>query len=82
MSDATRWPGPGREITRRFACWSSATRARAHRLALRVLRDEEQARDAVQDAFLKVYSNLARFEKRSSFFTWLYRLVKNVCLDC
>ena len=54
---------------------------RAHRLALRVLRDEEQARDAVQDAFLKVHSNLGRFESRSSFYTWLYRLVMNVCLD-
>jgi RNA polymerase sigma-70 factor (ECF subfamily) len=54
---------------------------RAHRLALRVLRDEEQARDAVQDAFLKVHSNLGRFENRSSFYTWLYRLVMNVCLE-
>jgi RNA polymerase sigma-70 factor (ECF subfamily) len=46
-----------------------------------VLRDEEQARDAVQDAFLKVHSNLGRFENRSSVYTWLYRLVMNVCLD-
>ena len=55
--------------------------SRAHALALRVLRDEEQARDAVQDAFLKVYRSLDRFEGRSSFYTWLYRLVMNVCLD-
>jgi len=54
---------------------------RAYRLALRVLRDEEQARDAVQEAFLKVYSSLGRFEGRSSFYTWLYRLVLNLCLD-
>jgi RNA polymerase sigma-70 factor (ECF subfamily) len=54
---------------------------RAYRLALRVLRDEEQARDAVQDAFLKVYGSLGRFEGRSSFYTWLYRLVMNQCLD-
>jgi RNA polymerase sigma-70 factor (ECF subfamily) len=54
---------------------------RAYGLALRVLRDEEQARDAVQDAFLKVYSSLGRFEGRSGFYTWLYRLVMNVCLD-
>jgi len=54
---------------------------RAYRLALRVLRDEEQARDAVQEAFLKVYSSLDRFEGRSSFYTWLYRLVLNLCLD-
>jgi RNA polymerase sigma-70 factor (ECF subfamily) len=54
---------------------------RAYRLALRVLRDEEAARDAVQDAFVKAYTALARFEGRSSFFTWLYRLVMNQCLD-
>jgi RNA polymerase sigma-70 factor (ECF subfamily) len=55
--------------------------ARAYRLALRVLRDEEAARDAVQDAFVKAFSALARFEGRSSFFTWFYRLVMNQCLD-
>ena len=54
---------------------------RAFRLALRILRDEEQARDAVQDAFLKVYGALASFEGRSGFYTWLYRVVFNRCLD-
>jgi RNA polymerase sigma-70 factor, ECF subfamily len=43
--------------------------------------DEETARDAVQDAFVKAYSALDRFEGRSSFFTWFYRLVMNQCLD-
>jgi len=55
--------------------------ARAYRLALRILRDEDAARGAVQDAFVKAYNNLAKFEQRSAFFTWLYRLVKNQCLD-
>jgi RNA polymerase sigma-70 factor (ECF subfamily) len=54
---------------------------RAHGLALRVLRDEEMARDVVQDAFLKAYGSLDRFEGRSSFSTWLYRIVMNLCLD-
>ena len=54
---------------------------RVYRLALRILRDEEMARDAVQDAFLKVYASLERFEGRSSFYTWLYRVVLNLCLD-
>jgi len=54
---------------------------RAFRLALRVLRNEESARDAVQEAFLKAYSALPRFQGRSSFYTWLYRLVMNQCLD-
>jgi len=55
--------------------------ARAFRLARRVLRDEETARDAVQEALLKAYASLDRFEGRSSFYTWLYRLVMNQCLD-
>jgi RNA polymerase sigma-70 factor (ECF subfamily) len=54
---------------------------RAFRLARRVLRDEEGARDAVQEAFLKAYASLDRFEGRSGFYTWLYRLVLNQCLD-
>lgn len=54
---------------------------RAFRLALRVLHDEDAARDAVQDAFVKAYSALDRFAGRSSFYTWFYRLVMNQCLD-
>ena len=54
---------------------------RAYALALRVLKDEERARDAVQEGFLKAYMSLAKFEGRSSFYTWLYRLVMNLCLD-
>ncbi len=54
---------------------------RAFGLALRVLRDEEQARDVVQDAFIKAYGALGRFEGRSSFYTWLHRIVMNLCLD-
>lgn len=54
---------------------------RLYRMALRVLRDEEAARDAVQEGFLKAYVSLDRFEERSSFYTWLYRLVMNQCLD-
>jgi RNA polymerase sigma-70 factor (ECF subfamily) len=54
---------------------------RAYRLALRVLREEEAARDAVQEAFIKAYTALDRFEGRSKFFTWFYRMVMNQCLD-
>jgi RNA polymerase sigma-70 factor (ECF subfamily) len=54
---------------------------RAYALAIRVLRDEDRANDAVQEGFIKAYSALGSFEGRSSFFTWLYRLVMNQCLD-
>jgi RNA polymerase sigma-70 factor (ECF subfamily) len=64
-----------------FAVLVERYQGRAFRLALRVLRNEESARDAVQDAFLKAYSSLSRFQGRSSFYTWLYRLVMNQCLD-
>lgn len=55
--------------------------ARAFRLALRILRDEDRARDATQEALIKVYRSLDRFEGRSRFYTWLYRIVTNACLD-
>ncbi len=54
---------------------------RAFALAVRVLRDEDKANDAVQEGFIKAYTALGSFEGRSSFFTWLYRLVMNQCLD-
>ncbi len=54
---------------------------RAHRLAVRILGDQDQARDAVQDGFLKAYSSLDKFEGRSGFYTWLYRLIFNLCID-
>jgi RNA polymerase sigma-70 factor, ECF subfamily len=54
---------------------------RAYRQAVRILRSEDAARDAVQEAFVKAYTSLDRFEERASFFTWLYRLVTNQCID-
>ena len=54
---------------------------RVYGLARRILRDPEQARDAVQEGFLKAYAGLERFEGRSGFYTWLYRLVFNQCID-
>ncbi len=51
------------------------------RLALNVMRRSEDARDVYQEAFLKVYRNLHRFRFECSFYTWLYRVVTNVCLD-
>lgn len=54
---------------------------RAYRLAVRILADPDQARDAVQDGFMKAYRSLDKFEGRSGFYTWLYRLIFNLCID-
>ncbi len=51
------------------------------RLALNLMKRSEDARDVYQEAFLKVYRNLHRFRFECSFYTWLYRVVTNVCLD-
>ncbi len=54
--------------------------AKVYRLALRFLRNPEDAEDALQESFLQVHRGLKNFEGRSSFSTWLYRLATNVCL--
>jgi RNA polymerase sigma-70 factor (ECF subfamily) len=54
---------------------------RAYRAAFRVVRDPHQAEDIVQEALIKAYRGLRKFESRSSFYTWLYRIVVNLALD-
>lgn len=53
---------------------------KVHRLTYRVLRNEEDAQDALQEAFLSAYRNLGRFEGKSTFSTWLYRVAMNAAL--
>jgi RNA polymerase sigma-70 factor (ECF subfamily) len=55
--------------------------SRVYALALRLLRDPDWAQDAVQEAFIKCYRGLRKFEGRSAFGTWMYRLTYNHCLD-
>jgi RNA polymerase sigma-70 factor (ECF subfamily) len=54
---------------------------RVERLAHHLLRDQEDARDAAQDALAKVCVKLPQFRGESSFSTWLHRLTVNACRD-
>lgn len=56
---------------------------RFYRLAYRYLQSREAAEDIVQDAFLKLWEDPARWqpERNSKFTTWFYRIVVNLCLD-
>jgi RNA polymerase sigma-70 factor (ECF subfamily) len=54
---------------------------RAFAIALQLVRDENDARELVQDAFLRVYRSLGSFQGGSSFFTWLYRIITNLSID-
>ena len=56
-------------------------RSVAYRVAYRLLGREADALDAVQDGFVKALTNLDRFRGKSSFKTWLLRIVSNAALD-
>src|SRR5271169_606974 len=51
------------------------------RLALHLTGSETDAQDVYQEAFLKAYKNLGSFRFECSFYTWIYRIVTNLCLD-
>jgi len=51
------------------------------RLALHLTGAEHEAQDVYQDAFLKAYKNIGSFRFECSFYTWIYRIVTNLCLD-
>lgn len=48
-------------------------------LALRYLRDHDEASDVLQRTFLKAFEKLGEFERRSQFRTWLFRIAINLC---
>lgn len=52
----------------------------AYSVAFRMLRNVEDAEDAVQEAYISAYKALPRFKGQSKLSTWLYRIVVNTCL--
>ena len=73
-----------RPVRRRPTRWAGCSTRRGPRLfavALRVLADTDEAEDAVQDALVKVWKNLGRFEGRSSFTTGLHPIGVNAALN-
>jgi RNA polymerase sigma-70 factor (ECF subfamily) len=54
---------------------------RVFQLAYRITGNEQDAEDAVQEAFLRAYRQIGKFDGGSSFGTWLYRIAANCALD-
>jgi RNA polymerase sigma-70 factor (ECF subfamily) len=51
------------------------------RLAIHLTGSQEDAQDIYQEAFLRAYINIGSFRFECSFYTWIYRIVTNLCLD-
>ena len=64
-----------------FEALVTAYETRLYQLAFRYLGHREDALDAVQETFLRVYRFLGGFQEQSSFSTWIYRIAINVCRD-
>ncbi len=54
---------------------------RASRLAYRYVRNQEDARDITQEAFIRAFRSIKDFRTESQFYTWLYRILVNLSLD-
>lgn len=54
---------------------------RVYRVAWRFVRDDDLAEDVAQEAFIKVFRHIDRFQERSSLYTWIYRITVNIALN-
>jgi RNA polymerase sigma-70 factor (ECF subfamily) len=54
---------------------------KVYAVALGMLKDKEESMDVSQEAFVKVYKYLDHFKGDASFYTWLYRITVNICID-
>jgi len=54
---------------------------KAYNIALRMMHNPEDARDATQEALIKAFRGIKTFRDESGFSTWLYRIVMNTCKD-
>ncbi|MEB2777349.1 RNA polymerase sigma factor [Algoriphagus sp. D3-2-R+10] len=65
--------------TSRFKVLADAYKDKSLSLAYSILKNHDEAQDVLQDAFIRVFKNLHKFDFKSSFSTWLYRIVVNTC---
>lgn len=64
-----------------FSCLVAKYEKMAYTIAFRVLENREEAEEAVQDSFLKMYRSLATFQGNSKFSTWFYRIVYHTAIS-
>jgi RNA polymerase sigma-70 factor, ECF subfamily len=64
-----------------FAALVDEHQSYIYNLALRVLKDEDEAIDLTQETFVRAWTALPNFRRQSQFRTWLYRIVTNLCYN-
>lgn len=64
-----------------FECLVARYERKSFWIAFHVLGRVEESRDVVQEAFVRVYRSLDRFDFARNFYTWLYRIVTNLAID-
>ena len=64
-----------------FRLLVQAHQRRVFSLALKMVGDEEEAKDVVQETFLRVWQRLGDYDTQRSFTTWLYVIASRLCLD-
>jgi RNA polymerase sigma-70 factor (ECF subfamily) len=64
-----------------YALLVDAYKDRLHGLAWKMLRDRHEAEDIAQEAFLRAYGAIARFDETQPFANWLLRITTNLCLN-
>ncbi|WP_409343382.1 RNA polymerase sigma factor SigW [Paenibacillus sp. MBLB4367] len=66
---------------RAFAELVDMYKDKLYHLAYRMLSQAHEAEDIVQETFLRVYTNLERYDENQKFSTWIYRIATNLCID-
>lgn len=64
-----------------FRTLVESNQGRLFAVAVGILKDRDDAMDAVQDAFIKAHRKLSDFEGNAAFSTWIYRICVNLCID-
>lgn len=64
-----------------FAILVEKHKGMAYTLALRIAKNQEDAEEIAQDAFMKVYNSLSTFKQDSKFTTWLYKIIYNTAIS-
>lgn len=64
-----------------FEALISGCHKKAYNIAFRYLRNEEDALDALQESYIKIYKYLDKFKGDCKFETWVYRIIVNTCND-